>query len=160
VSEKVLGKRASTGKPGNLRSKARDAVEQDLVRPQLVQAGTQSGQEWADEVRAVTNRAGIDDVLLDGGASYTEIVQTVDENGPPGSLILLSWKTCSGFAHGDWWTTKNASCRTQIPGVTQEGIGAFQIEANLSLLMQVTTLAVLMTSYGWRLHDQRCHPPF
>lgn len=72
----------------------------------------------------------------------------------------VSWKVCSGFAHGDWWTTKNAARRTQISGATGEGIGTFKIEPNLSLLMKVTTLAVRATGYGWQLHDQRCSPPF
>jgi hypothetical protein len=124
------------------------------------QAGSQSGPERIDEIHAIATRADLDDAALKGSASYTEIVQAVDENGPPGSLILLSWKVCSGFAHGDWWTTKSASRRTQIPGYSQEGIGTFKIEANLGLLMKVTTLAVQTTEYGWRLHDQRCRPPF
>jgi hypothetical protein len=124
------------------------------------QAGPQSGQGRVDEIRAIADRAGVDGAALKGGASYTEIVQAVDENGPPGSMILLSWKVCSGFAHGDWWTTKNASRRTQMPGAAGEGIGTFKIEANLSLLMKVTALAVRATGYGWQLHDQRCRPPF
>lgn len=122
--------------------------------------GPQSGQGRVDDIRAIAGRAGVDAAALKGDASYTEIVQAVDGNGPPGSLILLSWKVCSGFAHGDWWTTKNASRRTQIPGVGREEIGTFKIEANLSLLMKVTALAVRTTGYGWQLHDQRCCPPF
>jgi hypothetical protein len=75
-------------------------------------------------------------------------------------VILLRWKVCSGFAHGDWGTTKSASRRTQVSGTAQEEIGTFRIEANLGLLMKVTTLAVRMTGYGWQLNDQRCRPPF
>ena len=30
------------------------------------------------------------------------------------------------------------------------------MEASLSLLMQMTTLAVRLTGRGWHLHDQRC----
>jgi hypothetical protein len=124
------------------------------------QAGPQSGPGRVDEIRAIADRAGVDGAALKGGTSYTEIVQAVDENGPPGSMILLSWKVCSGFAHGDWWTTKNASRRAQMPSAAGEGIGTFKIEANLSLLMKVTALAVRTTGYGWQLHDQRCRPPF
>ena len=91
--------------------------------------------------------------------SYAEIVAAVDE-GTPGGLILLSWKVCSGFAHGDWWTTKSASRRTQIPGTDQEGIGTFMIEVNLGLLMRMTSLAVAETGRGWQLHDQRCRSPY
>ena len=126
----------------------------------MQQPGQRSGQEQIAEVRALASRAGLDETALKGSASYSEIVQAVDENGPPDSLILLSWKTCSGFAHGDWWTTKSASRLTQIPGADQEGIGTFKIEANLGLLTKMTALAVRMTGYGWQLHDQRCRPPF
>lgn len=136
-------------------------IRHEVQAGQLMgQAGLQSGQGRVDEIRAIADRAGVDGAALKGGAPYTEIVQAVDENGPPGSMILLSWKVCSGFAHGDWWTTKNASRRTQMPGAAGEGIGTFKIEANLSLLMKVTALAVGATGYGWQLHDQRCRPPF
>jgi hypothetical protein len=47
-----------------------------------------------------------------------------------------------------------------VPGATQEGIGTFKIEANLALLMKMTTLAVRETRRGWRLYDQRCQPPY
>jgi hypothetical protein len=34
------------------------------------------------------------------------------------------------------------------------------MEANLTLLMQMTTLAVRLTGRGWQLHDQRCQSPY
>jgi hypothetical protein len=34
------------------------------------------------------------------------------------------------------------------------------MEANLSVLMQMTTLAVWLTGRGWQLHDQRCQSPY
>ncbi len=136
-----------------------DIRHEEQVRELMGQPGSNFGQEQIAKIRTVASQAGLDGAALKGNASYKEIVQTVDENGPPGSLILLSWKVCSGFAHGDWWTTKSASRRTQLPGTAQEGIGTFTIEANLGLLMKMTTLAVLMTGYGWQLHDQRCRPP-
>jgi hypothetical protein len=46
-----------------------------------------------------------------------------------------------------------------MPGAAQEGIGTFKIEANLRLLMEVTTIAVGVTRWGWPLHDQRWQPP-
>jgi hypothetical protein len=35
-----------------------------------------------------------------------------------------------------------------------------KMEANLRLLMQMTTLAVRLTGRGWQLHDQRCQSPY
>ena len=53
----------------------------------------------------------------------------------------------------------SASRRDQIPGPAQEGIGTFKIEANLSLLANVTALAVSLTVRGWQLYDQGCLSP-
>jgi hypothetical protein len=121
-------------------------------------ASPEAREKRIAEVRAIAARAAVEGTELKGNVSYAEIVADVSE-GTPGSLIELSWKTCSGFAHGDWWTTKSASRRIRIPGATEEGIGTFKIEANLWLLMKMTSLAVAETGRGWRLHDQRCLPP-
>jgi hypothetical protein len=123
------------------------------------QASPQAVQKPIAEVVAIAERAGIGGAAVKKSVSYSEIVTEVDK-GFPGGLVLLTWKTCSGFAHGDWWTTKSASRRTQIPGPPQEGIGTFKIEANLSLLKQMTMLAVAQTRRGWQLHDQRCRSPY
>jgi hypothetical protein len=110
------------------------------------------------EVVAIAGRAGIGEATVRKGVSYSEIVTEVDKDSPD-SLVLVSWKTCSGFAHGDWWTTKNASRRTRIPGPELDGIGTFKIEANLSLLKNMTALAVAQTRRGWQVHDRRCVSP-
>ena len=49
---------------------------------------------------------------------------------------------------------------TQIPSAAQDGVATLKMEANLSLLMQMTTLAVRLTGRGWQLHDQRCQSPY
>jgi hypothetical protein len=111
------------------------------------QAVPHDEQRPIGEVVAIAGRAGIGETTVRKGVSYSEIVAEVDR-GSPGNLILISWKTCSGFAHGDWWTTKNASRRTRIPGPELDGIGTFKIEANLSLLKNITDLAVVQTRRG------------
>ena len=123
------------------------------------QSAPRTVQERIDEIYAIANRVGIDATGLKKPAGYTEIIKTVDADGPANSVIEASWRLCSGFAHGDLWTTLSASRRTQIPGAAEPGIGTFKIEANLGLLMQVTTLAVGITRRGWQLYDQRCLPP-
>ena len=45
-----------------------------------------------------------------------------------------------------------------MPSPADEGIGTLKIEANLSLLMNVTMLAVAVTRSGWQLFDRRCVP--
>jgi hypothetical protein len=123
------------------------------------QSAPRNAQDRIDEIHAIAARAGIDAPALKKPAGYTEIIRTVDADGPANSIIEASWRLCSGFAHGDLWTTLSASRRTQIPGAAEPGIGTFKIEANLGLLMQVTTLAVGITRHGWQLHDHRCLPP-
>jgi hypothetical protein len=122
------------------------------------QPASRTAQERIDEIHAIAARAGIDAVALKKPAGYTEIIKTVDQDGPANSAIEASWRLCSGFAHGDLWTTLSASRRTQIPSPAEVGIGTFKIEANLSLLTQVTRLAAGITSRGWQLYDQRCRP--
>jgi hypothetical protein len=124
------------------------------------QAGPRSAQERIDEIHRIAARAGVEDTALKGKAGYSEIIKAVDESGPANNVIEASWRLCSGFAHGDWWTTLSMSQRTSMPGSVQEGVGTFKIEANLGLLMRVTTLAVRQTGYGWQLYDQRCRPPY
>ena len=41
---------------------------------------------------------------------------------------------------------------TQMPSPVQDGVATLKMEANVSLLMQMTTLAVRLTGRGWRLH--------
>ena len=48
--------------------------------------------------------------------------------------------------------------RVELPGAP-EGTGTFKIEADVKLLMYVTTLAANLTSQGSWLYDQRCRPP-
>ena len=133
-----------------------DVRHDEQTRELMGQPGTKTAQERISEIRDLATRAGLDGAALKGNVTYTEIVETVDRNGPPDNVVLVTWKVCSGFAHGDWWTTRSASRRTQIPGATEAGIGTFKIEADLSLLMRMTTLAVSVTRRGWQLHDQRC----
>jgi len=74
-------------------------------------------------------------------------------------MIYLSWKLCSGMAHSDLLDDLEcAPQRVELPGAP-EGTGSFKIEANVKLLMYVTTLATNLTRQGWQLYDQRCSPP-
>jgi hypothetical protein len=113
-----------------------------------------------EEVRAIARRAGIDEASIRRSAASSEIVQAVgDTAGSAASVIYLSWKLCSGIAHGDFWPTWSAMQRVELPG-EPEGTGTFKIEANVKLLMYGTTLATKLTGQGWQLYDQRCRPPF
>ena len=142
-----------------LRFAVTDIRNGEQVKPLTRQPGPRSEQERMEEVRAIAGRADIDEAAVKRGATYTEIVQAVgDSAGTAASVIYLSWKLCSGIAHGDFWPTWSAMQRVELPGAPQ-GTGAFKIEANVKLLMYVTTLAADLTRYGWQLYDQRCRPP-
>lgn len=122
------------------------------------QAGPRTEKERIDQIRVIAGRVGLDAAALKERATYSEIIQAVDEGRNARHTIEMSWKVCSGFAHGDMWATLAASRRTQMPSPAEEGVGTFKIEANLSLLMNVTMLAVAVTRSGWQLFDQRCLP--
>jgi hypothetical protein len=91
---------------------------------------------------------------------YCSVTRSRAASGVPGSLIEFSWKICSGLTHGDSWAAWSASRMTQMPSRVQDGVATLKMEANLSLLMQMTTLAVRLTGCGWQLHDQRCQSPY
>jgi hypothetical protein len=113
-----------------------------------------------DEIRAIAGRAGVAEAAVRRGVTYTEVVKAVgDASRPAATMIYLSWKLCSGIAHGDFWTTWSVAQRVELPGAP-EGTGSFKVEANLKLLMHVTVLATNIIRQGWQLYDQRCRPPY
>src|ERR1700733_323624 len=124
------------------------------------QAGPRTEKERIDQIRDIAGPAGLDAAALKQRATYSEIIQAVDESRNARHTIEMSWKVCSGFAHGDMWATLAASRRTQIPSPAEEEIETFKIEANLSFLMNVTMIAVAVTRRGGRLFGQRCQPPY
>ena len=143
-----------------LRFAITDVRNGEQVKQLTGQPGPHSEQERMDEVRAIAKRAGIDEAAVRRGATYTEIVKTVgDACGPAASMIYLSWKLCSGIAHGDFWTTWSAAQRVELPGAP-DGFGTFKIEANVKMLMYVTKFAANLTRQGWQLYDQRSRSPF
>lgn len=121
--------------------------------------GPRTERERLDQIGDIASRASLDEAAVKSKATYTEIVKAVDSIGPGNTMIEVCWKVCSGYSHGDLWTTLGASRRTEIRSTDREGIGTFRIEASLRLLKEVTAVAVIVTRWGWQLHDQRSTPP-
>ena len=143
-----------------LRLALADIGNSEQVKLLMGQQGPRPKQERIDQVHDIARRAGIDEARLKQKPGYSEIVKAVDATVSMNGMIEVSWKVCSGYAHGDLWTTLGASQRTEIPGPGEEGIGTFKIEANLGLLMKVTTIATAVTGLGWQLYDQRCQASY
>jgi hypothetical protein len=137
-----------------------DIKNSEQVKTLTGLTGSRPKQDRLEQVHDIALRAGIDEGALKGKVGYSEIVRAVDETGVAGGVLEVSWKLCSGYAHGDLWTALSASRRTEMPSAAEEGVGTFRIEANLGLLRAVTSTAAAVTSLGWRLHDQRCHAPY
>ena len=137
-----------------------DVRNGEQARQLTGQQGPRSKQDRLDQIAAIAARAGLDEQALKNRVSYTEIVKAVDASGVPGSLIEFSWKICSGLTHGDSWAAWSASRMTQMTSPVRDGVATLKMEASLSLLMQMTTLAVRLTGRGWQLHDQRCQSPY
>jgi len=136
-----------------------DIRNEEQVRGLMRQPGLRSEAERLASVKAIASTAGLADAAVKAKPTYWEIIRTVSESGPANDVIEVMWKLCSGYAHGDSWPTLSASQRTQVAGTAPEGVGTFKIEANIGLLAKVTTMAVRVTGWGWRLHDQRCTAP-
>jgi hypothetical protein len=142
-----------------LRLASDDIRNGEQVKELTGRTGPRSEHERADQVRDIARRAGLDEKKAIARVSYHEIVKFVEENGPANGAVVAAWKLCSGYAHGDMWTTFAASRRIEVASTANPAIGAFKIEANLGLLSNVTHLAVSLTSLGWQLYDQRCQAP-
>jgi hypothetical protein len=136
-----------------------DIRNSERARKLAGQTGPRTEKERIDQIRDIADRAGLDAAALKERATYSEIIQAADESRNARHTIEMSWKVCSGFAHGDMWATLGASRRTLMPSLAEEGIETFKIEANLSFLRNVTMLAVAVTKSGWQLFDQRSQPP-
>ncbi len=122
--------------------------------------GPRSEQDRISQVRAIAKRSGVEETEALRKVGYWEIVKFASSTlGPEDDLALFCWKLCSGITHGDSWTTWGAAERGELPGASAE-LGAFQIAADVKMLMYVTTFAIHMTKLGWRLYDQRSRPPF
>ena len=143
-----------------LRFAVTDVRNGEEVKRITGQPGPRSEQERLEEIRAIATRADIEEAGVSRGPGYREIVQAAGGgSGPAADLIYLSWKLCSGMAHGDFWPTWSSMNRVELPGAP-EGAGAYQIGANVKMLWYVTVLAVMMTGRGFELYDQRCRAPY
>jgi hypothetical protein len=122
--------------------------------------GPRTEEERIAQVQAIAERAGLCQIKAVRKVAYGEIVKAAGGALNPGTdMIFLSWRMCSGIAHGDFWTLFPASDSVELPGAPR-GMGTFKITANVKILMYVTTVATHMTSLGWRLYELRCSPPF
>lgn len=117
--------------------------------------GPRSKGERIAQIRSIAKQCGVDENKAVKTAGYKEIINAASDGN---QLILLAWKLCSGIAHGDFWTTPAAAQMISMAEEPSE-VGAFAVSARVGLLMQMTALAVNITSIGWQLYDQRCWSP-
>lgn len=121
--------------------------------------GGRTLKERLNEVSEIAKRANAV-VNTKEKVGYAEIVKEAAKELLPGSeAIPLTWKLCSGIAHGDFWTTLSAAEKVELPGAPP-GMGSFRLTANLQILVYVTKIATDMTSRGWRLYDERTRAPY
>jgi hypothetical protein len=121
------------------------------------QTGPRTREERIAGVRRIASQCAVDEKAATRKAGYGDIVKAV---GDDDQLIFLIWNTCSGIAHGDFWSTRAATEMVPRPGAASPDVGTFAISANVGLLAQFTTIAVGMTSRGWNLYDQRSRSPW
>lgn len=118
-------------------------------------SGPKSEADRLDEVRALARRRGIDEKAAVKRVTYGEIVKLAGDTTPLGHVpFLITWRMCSGIAHGDLWTTLNVLSREELPGAPP-GLVHFKITANVKTLLVAVFFAIDMTERGWRLYDER-----
>lgn len=100
-----------------LRFAVTDIRNGEEVKEITGQPGPRPKQDRIEEVRAIAARAGIAEDSVSRGAGYKEIVQAAGGGtGPAADVTYLSWKLCSGMAHGDFWPTWSGLDRVELPG--------------------------------------------
>lgn len=120
--------------------------------------GPKSEEERLAEVRALARRRGIDEKAAVRTVRYGEIVKAAGDTRPGGNVpFMVTWRMCSGIAHGDLWTTLNVVSREELPGAPR-GLAHLRITANVQTLLFAVVFAVDMTASGWRLYDARSRP--
>jgi len=143
-----------------LRLAAADIRNGEEAKRLAQQSGPRTEAERIEQVRTIAQQAGIDPDVAVSRVGFGQIVKAAGGGSGPGADVsLLVWRMCSGIAHGDFWTTPAVAEMAELPGAPP-GIGAFEITANIKILMYVTTIATLMTNLGWRLYDQRGRSPY
>jgi hypothetical protein len=140
-----------------LRFATTDIGHGEEARELTGQQGPRTKAERLDQVRQIARRCGVPEKAALRPASYKDIVRTASSGDP---VIVLTWKLCSGIAHGDFWTTPAAAQMVPMASTAPPTVGAFAISAKVSLPAKMTTLAVMMTRLGWQLYDQRFRPPW
>jgi hypothetical protein len=137
-----------------------DIRQGEEVKRLIGKVGPRSGQERLEEVRDIARRAGVAEAEVIPRLGYKEIVEDATNTlGPAATVVLFSWKMCSGIAHGDLWPTLSVAERVELPG-GPPGLGTFKVSANVQALMYVATFATHITRQGWHLYDERSRPPF
>jgi len=118
--------------------------------------GPKTEAERLDEVRALARRRGVDEKTAVKPARYSEIVKAAGDTRPAVGMVpyLITWRMCSGRAHGDFWTTINVLSREELPGAPS-GLAHLKITANVETLLFAVVFAVDMAETGWRLYDER-----
>jgi hypothetical protein len=145
-----------------LRFAAADIRSSEQVRLLIGTVGRRSAQERISQVRDIARRAGVEANAAVQRVGFGEIVKAAGSALGPGdgTVILVSWRLCSGMTHGDFWPTLSGGTeRVELPGAPP-GLGTFKITANIQMLMYVTSFATHMTRLGWQLYDQRASAPY
>ena len=143
-----------------LRLAADDIRKGEEARRLTGSTGPRSQEERLGDIRDIAKQVGVEPAVALGRVGYGEIIAAVSSPASPAADVnILCWRLCSGVAHGDFWTTINATDRIELPPISPD-VGAFKITAHMGLLGYVTRIAVEMTALGWRLYDQRCSPPY
>jgi hypothetical protein len=120
-------------------------------------AGPKSEAERIEQICGLAQRRGVDEaaVVAKRPVSYREIVKSAANTRRGGeTAYMITWKMCSGIAHGDMWTTINVVSREELPGAPPD-IAHLKITAKVETLMLGVYFAVDMTDAGWGLYDER-----
>ncbi|GIH19165.1 hypothetical protein Raf01_73370 [Rugosimonospora africana] len=143
-----------------LRFAASDIRNGEKVKELVGHVGPRTKDDRLDDLRGIARREGIDEGSAVKRVTYEEIVRVAGGQTAIGEVTTcMTWKICSGIAHGDFWTTFNALERVELPGAPP-GVAHLRISANVEMLLYAASFAFDMTRLAWDLLDQRSRSPY
>lgn len=109
------------------------------------------------KVVAVGEPLGCSEAKIKAGYTSTEAVEYAEENSSA-SIVLFSWRLCSGFAHSRPWAHIGMNERTQVSTV-EDGVSQVSMTTDPKRILTMVMPAIILLQDLLRLRDQRAAGP-
>lgn len=109
-------------------------------------------------LEVVADRFGLSAKSYKSADSLTQILQTVEAEHPDLSSLLMSWRICSGFAHGRPWVYLGA-LQQEVVAKPEPGVFDIKLTNDSSLALFHILTAALVTERLLKRRQELASPP-